>query len=81
MPLTAKEAAKQVRDAGFKWMYPDYETDTDDLASRMGDANDLQKVADLIEAEDFKAAKHKASSLDTIVRDCIPNNVWHWLFS
>jgi hypothetical protein len=41
-----------------------------------GDARDLRKVADLVEALRFKAAHEKAWSMDTAARECIPDEAW-----
>ena len=79
MPMTPKVAAEKIREAAKAWEHPDYKLDAEMTALHKSDAADLELIAALIEKEDLRRARIRADSLDTIIREEIPNDVWKWL--
>lgn len=72
------ELARSLRAAAARWTNPD-PSDTEMDACYAEDREDLLAVAGLIEDGLPKAAAGAARSLDTLVRDQIPEGVWNAL--
>ena len=78
MPMTTKIAAEKVREAADKWEKT--ETDNEELKETyVLDAQDLRVLSHIIDRGDLRNAIYLASTLDTVVRDAIPGDVWEWL--
>lgn len=75
--------AKSVKEAAEHWLQDGKNGFKDDphmLKAYREDYNQLVKLANLIESGKYKPAAKYAQSLDTILRDEIPHDVWDFLW-
>jgi hypothetical protein len=78
--MTNKEAASIITQAAIRWGQNALDYDVCDdiplVELYRSDASDLKLVASLIRQNKLVEAANKASRLDTIVRDIIPEGPW-----
>jgi hypothetical protein len=78
--MTNKEAASIITQAAIRWgqnaLVPDIRKDKEFAKVYRSDARNLKEVARLVRQNKLVEAANKASRLDTIVRDIIPEGPW-----
>jgi hypothetical protein len=78
--MTNKEAASIITQAAIRWgqnaLAPDIRKDKEFAKVYRSDARNLKEVARLVRQNKLVEAANKASRLDTIVRDIIPEGPW-----
>lgn len=80
MMLTLEQTVFEIREAASAWGKEALACDRESLANAYTqDAIDLRLVADLLEEDCSKNAVIWARKLDTIVRECMPSEVWDYL--
>ena len=78
--ITREECVYEIREAASDWGREALECDEASLASAYAqDALDLNMVADLLEEGCGGQAATYAHELDTIVRECLSNDIWDFL--
>lgn len=76
--ITPGEAAEAIRQAADAYLNK-YSRVLPDLFFIESDVRDFKAAAEMIEKGDFWRARHQLNSLDTIVRDEVPPQVWKYL--
>lgn len=78
--LTREQVVEEIRESAEDWRQAGLECEEESLKSAyIQDAIDLRIVADLLEAGTDQAAYRWAYRLDTIVRECMSEDVWDFL--